>query len=209
MRDVIQRLGFAFRAFSRPIGALLGMTMSVVMSVMVSIMPADAASARYEDLSDQLVEQAQIAIDKNGGLSKAIARGQADATLSSDMIAPIRELLTQALVANPQNAQAYYVMAALALVESDHLEASRYGGTVLQIDPTLRDAYVVKGRADLARGERGAAQDSLNQLVSLCGSCPQSEVLTGLMTAYAAAHPDDADAPAHVKKDAGTASQED
>jgi len=160
------------------------------LGVCLSLVPlgAKAASAKYQDLSNELLQRAETAIKANPALVTAV-KGQSvakeiDKEIDAKTIEPIHELLVQAVAANPKNAAAYFVLAELAFAQKDDADASRFVATALQIDPTLRDAYVLQGRAELRRGEIDIARDALNQLTSLCGSCSQSAELSDLIENY-------------------------
>gem|GEM_PF-2839361 len=160
------------------------------LGVCLSLVPlgAKAASAKYQDLSNELLQRAETAIKANPALVTAV-KGQSvakeiDKEIDAKTIEPIHELLVQAVAANPKNAAAYFVLAELAFAQKDDADSSRFVATALQIDPTLRDAYVLQGRAELRRGEIDIARDALNQLTSLCGSCSQSAELSDLIENY-------------------------
>ena len=156
------------------------------LGVCLSLVPlgAKAASAKYQDLSNELLQRAEMAIKANPALVTAVKGQSVAKEIDAKTIEPIHELLVQAVAANPKNAAAYFVLAELAFAQKDDADASRFVATALQIDPTLRDAYVLQGRAELRRGEIDIARDALNQLTSLCGSCSQSAELSDLIENY-------------------------
>lgn len=156
------------------------------LGVCLSLVPlgAKAASAKYQDLSNELLQRAEMAIKANPALVTAVKGQSVAKEIDTKTIEPIHELLVQAVAANPKNAAAYFVLAELAFAQKDDADASRFVATALQIDPTLRDAYVLQGRAELRRGEIDIARDALNQLTSLCGSCSQSAELSDLIENY-------------------------
>ena len=156
------------------------------LGVCLSLVPlgAKAASAKYQDLSNELLQRAETAIKGNPSLVTALKGQSVAKEIDAKTIEPIHELLVQAVAANPKNAAAYFVLAELAFAQKDDADASRFVATALQIDPTLRDAYVLQGRAELRRGEIDIARDALNQLTSLCGSCSQSAELSDLIENY-------------------------
>ncbi len=156
------------------------------LGVCLSLVPlgAKAASAKYQDLSNELLQRAETAIKDNPSLVTALKGQSVAKEIDATTIEPIHELLVQAVAANPKNAVAYFVLAELAFAQKDDADASRFVATALQIDPTLRDAYVLQGRAELRRGEIDIARDALNQLTSLCGSCSQSAELSDLIENY-------------------------
>lgn len=155
-----------------------------VYAVCAGPLSALAASPRYQELSAQLLARAQADIGQNKALSAAIENGTVAENLAPEALSEIREVLTQALAANPKNTHAYLLLGALALAEKDNDAASRHAGTAVQIDPTMRDAYVLKVRADLGRGEIEPAHETQNQLLSLCGTCPQTVTVANLIAAY-------------------------
>lgn len=116
--------------------------------------PAHAISKEYQKLSRDLAYRARIAISQ-GGYDTA------------------KDLLQQAIVADPVNARAYMLYGRSHALDNDPDEAVRLYGLGLNIDPTLRQALQWRGEAYITLDKLEQARESLMHLQSLCTDCDE------------------------------------
>lgn len=116
------------------------------------------ADISYSDLSVELQAQAK-AIMVEGDPPKA------------------RNLLVQALTADPSNASAYIQLGRLNMLEEKFEEAARLMKIALEIEPSSRQANLWRGQSELQLDNLENAQNALEQLENLCADCSEKREL--------------------------------
>jgi tetratricopeptide (TPR) repeat protein len=87
-------------------------------------------------------------------------------------------LYQAAIVANPSRAASYVALGDFYARHKDPHFAHKYYDEALYLDPTLPAALEGAGRADLALGDRGAAEEKLARLTKICGpTCKEAASL--------------------------------
>ena len=93
-------------------------------------------------------------------------------------------LLQSAVVAAPARAQGYVALGDLYARHGDVQSAHKYYDEALYLEPGLPAALEGAGKADLALGDRKAAQDKLERLARVCGpDCPAAAKLNAALAA--------------------------
>jgi tetratricopeptide (TPR) repeat protein len=153
----------------------------VLGSLVVAGALAMAAPALANHRIEHLMARAQIA-ERHGKVEDAIMLYQA------------------AIVANPSRAASYVALADFYARRKGPHFAHKYYDEALYLDPTLPAALEGAGKADLALGDRKAAEDKLARLTKICG--PACKEATALRAALGPRDTSKADAtPSKLDKD--------
>lgn len=100
-------------------------------------------------------------------------------------------LMQAAVVAGPARASTYVLLGDLYARQHELHFARKYYDDALDIDPTLPQALAGSGRADLALGDRAAAEAKLARLEKSCGpDCAETRSLRAALKAAKNAGPD-------------------
>lgn len=93
-------------------------------------------------------------------------------------------LLQAAMVADPARAPTYVLLGDLYARRNDPLFARKYYDEALFIEPALPKALAGSARADLALGERAAAEAKLARLEKICAlDCAEAQSLRAALEA--------------------------
>ena len=127
---------------------------------------AGKTTNRYVKISGVLVDRGLAALDKS----------QLDGA---------KTLFEEAIVANPQNAEAYSYLGSVYARQNNNETASKYFTTALEIDPNLVKALGWGGKADLDASHLDSAEAKLMRLQRICGpSCAEYKMLSDAVTTY-------------------------
>ena len=88
-----------------------------------------------------------------------------------------RNLLVQALTADPSNSSAYIQLGRLNMLEENFEEASRLLKIGLEIEPSSRQANLWRGQSELALGNIDSAKEALKLLSDVCDDCSEKREL--------------------------------
>ncbi len=121
---------------------------------------------RYAKMSSLLVDRGMATLDKN-------------------QLTDAQKLFEQAIVANPQNAQAYSYLGYVWYRQGKGDVAGRYFSTALEIDPNQLKALSWGGQADLTTSNLESAEAKLQRLSRICGTgCAEYKLLSDAVTTY-------------------------
>lgn len=121
-------------------------------------LPLQAATSDMEVLSKKLYLEADLAF-KNKELDKADT------------------LLTQSLLANPANADAFFLKGHLSSLNEDPAEGLRLIARGLNINPKDLQAILWAGEAAVTLEDFEEADIHLKRLEKLCGNCAEQQTL--------------------------------
>ena len=124
--------------------------------------PLMAATADMEVLSKKLYLEADLAF-KNKELEKA------------------NDLLTQSLLANPANADAFFLKGHLSNLNEDPAEGLRLISRGLNINPKDLTALLWAGEAAVTLEDFEEADVHLKRLEKLCGDCTEQQTLLSMI----------------------------
>jgi tetratricopeptide (TPR) repeat protein len=98
----------------------------------------------------------------------------------------------RAMIANPQNIDAYLALADLQQATDNIAEAYKYFSIALDIDPSSRPAIAGQATIEVMRGELDSAQEALARLDRLCGTdgCAEQRALKAAIDAAGASNDD-------------------
>jgi tetratricopeptide (TPR) repeat protein len=143
--------------------------------------PLMAATPDMEALSKKLYFEADLAF-KNKELEKA------------------NDLLTQSLLANPANADAFFLKGHLSNLNEDPAEGLRLISRGLNINPKDLTALLWAGEAAVTLEDFEEADIHLKRLEKLCGDCAEQQTLLSMI--------EDADPQDKVASDKSKQSEE-
>jgi len=143
-----------------------------------------AASVEMMRLSDALLAEAQTALTQTNS-----AKDKTKDKARREQFMQIDAQLTQALLANPANAEAFILKGRIAALQNDPEDARRLIDLGLNIQPDNIEGILWAGQAALALDDRADAEKRLERLIKLCGTCDAQKQLQKEMTISASETP--------------------
>ena len=137
---------------------ILPVTALFFLGIFLVSQPLTAATSDMEMLSKKLYLEADLAF-KNKELDKA------------------DNLLTQSLLANPANADAFFLKGHLSSLNEDPAEGLRLISRGLNINPKDLKALLWAGEAAVSLEDFEEADIHLKRLEKLCGDCAEQQTL--------------------------------
>lgn len=152
---------------------MLAVAVSLAVVTAAPVAHADSARtlARFERISDKLVDQGKT-------------------FLSQQKYDDARKRFEEAIVANPRNATAFSYLGYTQRKLGSLAVAKKYFATALEIDPEEVRALSWGGEADLTAADLEGAEAKLQKLARACGpNCSEYRTLSDAISTYKTANP--------------------
>lgn len=134
----------------------------LMLGLPLTVLSARAATSELQDLSRKLFAEADLAF-QNRDLEKADS------------------LLTQSLLADPANAEAFFLKGHVSSLNEDPEEGLRLISRGLNINPKDVKARLWAGEAAVSLEDFEEAGVHLERLEKLCGACDEQQALAALI----------------------------